>query len=61
MNKIYDVNWIVTLPCNTEKVVYNLNKFCKGNNLDMSNLSLVAKGTRKHHKGYKVRYYDDSQ
>lgn len=47
--------YIVVFPCNTQKVVYNLTKFCKKHNLHQSSMSRVANGERNHHKGFKCK------
>lgn len=47
--------WIITLPSGEEVQVYNLNQFCKDNNLDSGHMCRVSKGVLKHHKGFKVR------
>ena len=50
--------WIVTLPCGTEILVKNLNKFCKINQLNYGNMTTVASGKKKTCKGHKVRHYN---
>jgi hypothetical protein len=41
------------IPPYGEKVeVFNLNKFCKENNLSTSHMAQVAQGNRSHHKGW---------
>ncbi len=50
--------YIVTFPDGTEITVTNLKQFCRENDLLQANMSLVATGKRKHHKGYKAREVD---
>jgi len=47
---------IVTDPQGNEFRIENLNKFARDNGLDQGNLTKVAQGKSKHHKGYKIRY-----
>ena len=47
---------IITDPQGNEFLITNLNKFCRENVLDQGNLTRVAQGKAKHHKGYKIRY-----
>lgn len=47
--------FLVTFPCNTEKVVYNMNKFCREYSLSNSAMCLVSQGKRRHHKGFKCK------
>jgi len=44
--------WIVIKPTGEQIRVINLNKYCLENNLNMSKMSAVALGKRKHHKGH---------
>jgi hypothetical protein len=48
--------YIITYPDGKEELITNLNKFCRENGLHKGNLTEVAQGKRKQHKGYKVRY-----
>ena len=48
--------WIVTNPYGNELLVKNLYTYCKKNGLCSGNMSRVAQGKLKQHKGYKVRY-----
>ena len=45
-------NWLITLPNGESIEILNLKKFCKENNLSLANMSKVASGIRKHHKGF---------
>jgi hypothetical protein len=45
--------WTVTSPTGEIFNIKNLNKFCRENGLDTSNLHGVAMGKKKHHKGWK--------
>jgi hypothetical protein len=45
--------WIVTSPSGEIYFIKNLNKFCRENGLDTSNLHAVSTGRKKHHKGWK--------
>ena len=47
---------IITDPKGKTFVITNLNKFARQNNLDQGNLTKVAQGKLKQHKGYKVSY-----
>jgi len=51
--------YLVTFPCNTEKVVYNLSKFCREHGLNQSNMTAVAYGRRKQHRGFTVELIGD--
>jgi group I intron endonuclease len=45
--------WIVIKPDGQHIQVFNLEKFCRDNNLNSCTMNLVASGIRTHHKGYK--------
>lgn len=47
-------NWLIITPEKNFIKIFNLSKFCKENELNISALSMVAKGQRKHHKNYKA-------
>ena len=47
---------IITTPKGKTFEIKNLNEFARNNGLDQGNLTKVAQGKLKHHKGYKVRY-----
>lgn len=49
-------NYIVITPQGQKIDIYNLNKFCRNNKLNVGNMCLVAQGKRLQHKGFKVRY-----
>ena len=49
-------DYIITYPAGNEFLITNLNKFCRENGLYAGNLTKVAQGKRKHHKGYKARF-----
>lgn len=44
--------WIVISPEGEELKIRSLEQFCKQNNLTSQNMRSVAKGKRKHHKGW---------
>lgn len=46
-------NWSFKSPSGDVIEIYNLNKFCKENNLQASKMSMVSCGKRKSHKGWK--------
>tara|TARA_R110000851_G_scaffold310397_1_gene470187 strand:+ start:167 stop:529 length:363 start_codon:yes stop_codon:yes gene_type:complete len=45
--------YLVTKPSGDQEVVYNMNKFCRENNLDPCHMSKVSNGKAKKHKQYK--------
>ena len=45
-------NFTFTSPAGYEYKIHNLNKFCRNNNLGLSNMHRVHKGERKTHKGW---------
>ena len=47
---------IITDPKGKTFTITNLNQFARQNNLDQGNLTKVAQGKIRQHKGYKVRY-----
>ena len=47
--------WILIDPNGNQFNIKNLTKFCRENNLTQPIMSLVAKGEKNHHKGWKVR------
>lgn len=44
--------YLITTPDKIQFCVIGLNWFCKKENLDVTHLAKVARGDRKHHKGY---------
>lgn len=48
--------YIVTTPNGIEKIVTNLNKFCREHELTQPLMIAVAKGKQKQHKGWSCRY-----
>ena len=50
--------WKVIDPENNERIVINLNKFCKENNLNQGNMSAVATGRLEKHKGWTCKKLD---
>lgn len=48
--------FIVTDPEGNEYTIQNLNAFCREHDLTNSNMTNVAKGKYKHHKGWTCRY-----
>ena len=55
---------IITDPKGKTFTITNLNEFARQNKLDQGNLTKVAQGKLKQHKGYKVRYkyyYDNNK
>lgn len=57
LSELNGEDWIITFPDGHEEIIHSLQKFCRDNNLSRGNMSMVAKGKRSHHKGYKVRKY----
>ena len=53
VKRAYD--WEIVYPNGESKVINNLNQFCKDNGLNSGNMSLVAAGKIKQHKGYSCR------
>lgn len=49
-------NFILTSPLGEILQIFNLTDFCKLNNLSQAHMTDVAKGSRKHHKGWKCQY-----
>jgi len=52
---------IVLTPDGSFCLINGLSAFCRENQLDQGSMSKVALGKRKHHKGYKCRYYTGFQ
>jgi len=54
--------YVIVSPEGNEFIVSGLKKFCrnyKTKKLNFSNMSACASGKRRHHKGYKCRYYNE--
>ena len=49
--------WLVTGPDGAEKLITNLRKFCEENKLDQGNMTKVANGDLKQHKGWLCERY----
>jgi hypothetical protein len=56
MDKTHSKNWLLISPDGIKFNITNLNKFCKLNNLNQSNMNQVALGKRKHHKRWTCSY-----
>lgn len=55
-NSSQTMTWKVVSPDGKEFVVYGLGEFARNHNLCQGHLFSVAKGERKHHKGWKCEY-----
>lgn len=53
-------HWLVISPTSEETVVFGLGEFCRNNSLSQSHMFNVAKGQRKHHKGWKCQILSDT-
>jgi len=53
-------SWIITYPDGIEKLITNLKKFCRDNNLNPSCMRDIIKGRQKIHRGFSVRPIKDS-
>ncbi|MDD4242702.1 MAG: NUMOD3 domain-containing DNA-binding protein [Bacilli bacterium] len=51
--------YIITFPDGHEEIIIGVKNFCRKNELSSTCMSLIAKGKRKHHKGFKCRYYTE--
>lgn len=49
-------DYVITTPQGEEVAVTSLTKFCSQHKLDQSSMTRVARGKRKHYKGYLCRY-----
>ena len=49
-------HYIVTTPNGTEVEVFNLQKFCRENDIDRRRMYAVIAGNLDHYKGYKAKY-----
>jgi group I intron endonuclease len=54
-SKIYKV----TRPDGLSDIITGFNQYCIDHNLNISNMSRVANGKQKHHKGYKCEHYSE--
>lgn len=52
-------SYIITSPLGDVIIITGLSAFCRDNLLNTGNMSEVANGNRKHHKGYKCEYYNE--
>jgi hypothetical protein len=50
--------YIIVFPDGSEIQINSLNRFCKENNLNIGNMSLVLNGKQDSHKNFKCRYVD---
>jgi len=48
--------YLIVFPNNHEEIIHGMKEFCKKHNLNRSHMCSVAKGTRKHHKGFWCAY-----
>jgi group I intron endonuclease len=49
------ITWQITFPNGEIKIIKNLRKFCRDNNLNHGHMLFVSTGKRKHHKGFKCK------
>lgn len=47
--------WEVTHPSGIKEIITNMHQFCRTYNLNPSTMSAVARGKRRHHKGYSCK------
>ena len=59
MTEVKCKNWKLTSPTGDEALIRNLSLFCRENGLIRENLQKVARGERKHHKGWKCQRMED--
>jgi hypothetical protein len=48
-------DWLVILPSEEEIIIKNMLEFCRQHKLNASAMSAVARGDRRHYKGYKCK------
>lgn len=48
-------SWLIIYPNGDKKIIQNMSRFCKENNLNQGEMSGVAHGRFKDHKGYKCK------
>jgi len=53
--------WKLKSPEGAEYLITNLRKFCEENKLDQGNMTKVADGTAKQHKGWSCQRFDFDQ
>jgi len=53
------MEWTVLDPYGQKTKIKNLSQFCQQNNLSRPILSKVAKGQRRHYKGWQCKYIND--
>jgi len=58
MSRASSKRFVVVNPAGEEYVIQNLNAFCREHNLTNTNVTNVAKGKYKHHKGWTCRYFN---
>lgn len=49
--------WVIIPPGEEPQLIQNLNKFCRANGLNITNMYAVAYGRTKHYLGWKVEHY----
>lgn len=49
------ITWLITMPNGHTITIKNLKQFCRDNDLSFSHMGAVAKGKRRHHKGWKCQ------
>jgi len=54
-------HWEVLTPDGFLIEVFNMDKFCRENNLNSGTMNLVSSGKRSHHHGYKVWRLEDNK
>lgn len=53
-------SYIVTHPDGNEEIITGLPEFCEKHNLCPSTMTKVVKGKHLHHKGFRIRYADET-
>lgn len=54
----YEKKYIIIYPDGHNEVIQGMKRFCRENNLNPGNMVAIARGKRKQHKGFRVKYHN---
>lgn len=57
----HEKKYIITYPDGHNEVIQGMKRFCRENNLNSGNMIAIARGKRRHHKGFRVEYYHEKK
>jgi group I intron endonuclease len=57
----HEKKYIIIYPDGHSEIIQGMKRFCRENNLNSGNMIAIASGKRRHHKGFRVKYYNEKK